>query len=283
MRIAVTGISGFVGQVLRRFFEARGDTVVGISLRTTSEAGALSRQLEGCDAVVNLAGANILARWSEAYKQTLYESRVHTTRRLVEAMGLCDVRPKLLLNASAVGIYRNGIEADEQSPVAEDFLATLCKDWEGEANEAVRLGVRVAVMRFGVIYGKGGGALSKMLLPFRLCVGGTLGSGEQMVSWIHIDDLVRAMLYIMEHETLHGVFNFTAPNPLTNKEQTRVLAEALHRPAIFTVPVFAIRWLFGDGATVVLDSKEVYPKALLEAGFAFEFPTLESALEDIIG
>jgi uncharacterized protein (TIGR01777 family) len=282
MRVAITGISGFVGQALRRFFEARGDEVVGISLRTTTETKELVERLEGCDAVINLAGANILSRWSEAYKQTLYDSRVVTTRKLVEALSQCRERPEVLLSASAVGIYRSGIEADEGGETAEDFLGILCKDWEAEANEAVRLGVRVALMRFGVVYGQGGGAMEKILPPFRLGVGGTLGGGEQMVSWIHVTDLVRAAVYIIEHDTLHGVFNFTAPNPLTNREQTELLAAALHRPAFFTVPVFAIKLLFGEGATVVLDSKEVYPKALLEAGFSFAFPTLDRALADIL-
>lgn len=282
MRVAITGISGFVGQALRRFFEARGDEVVGISLRGSSEVRLLAETLEGCDVVVNLAGANILTRWSEAYKRTLYDSRVMTTRRLVEALSQCSRRPGVLLSASAVGIYRSGVEADERGETAEDFLGTLCRDWEAEANEASRLGVRVAVMRFGVIYGKGGGAMDAILPPFRLGVGGTLGGGEQMVSWIHITDLVRAAVYIIEHDTLNGVFNFTAPNPLTNREQTELLAAALHRPAFFTVPAFAVKLLFGEGATVVLDSKEVYPKALLEAGFSFAFPTLDRALADIL-
>jgi uncharacterized protein (TIGR01777 family) len=282
MRVAITGMSGYVGQAMRRFFEARGDEVVGISLRSSTQTEALTEQLDGCDVVINLAGANILTRWSEAYKQILYDSRVATTRKLVEALSQCSKRPEVLLNASAVGIYHSGVEADERGELAEDFLGTLCRDWEEEANEAARLGMRVALMRFGVIYGKGGGAMDKILPPFRLGVGGTLGSGEQMVSWIHIKDLVRAAVYIIEHDTLYGVFNFTAPNPLTNREQTELLAAALHRPAFLTVPAFAVKLLFGEGASVVLDSKEVYPKALLEAGFSFAFPTLDKALADIL-
>jgi uncharacterized protein (TIGR01777 family) len=283
MKVAITGISGFVGHALTDFFTNRGDEVVGVRIRTDTPVETTVALLEGCDVVINLAGANILTRWSELYKQQLYESRIVTTRHLVAALEQCEKRPGLLLSASAVGIYKSGMECDERSAQAEDFLATLCRDWEAEANEAARFDMRVAVMRFGVIYGRRGGAIDKMLLPFKFGVGGKLGRGTQMVSWIHIADLIRAMSYLMEHDTLYGVFNFTAPQPLTNLEQTKLLAAALHRPAFFTVPEFAIKLLFGEGATVMLDSKEVYPKALLEAGFEFAYPSLESALEEMVG
>lgn len=283
MRVAIAGISGFVGQALRRYLELRGDEVIGLRIRNETPLAEIAEKLEGCTVVINLAGANILARWSETYKKTLYDSRIETTRILVHALGHCQSRPELLLNASAVGIYPSDMEVDEfTGRYAEDFLGTLCQDWEAQANEASRLGIRVAVMRFGVIYGPGGGAMEKMLLPFKLGLGGKLGSGEQTVSWIHIDDLVRAMIYIAEHDTLKGAFNFTAPYPVSNREQTLLLAEALHRPAFMVIPAFAVRLLFGEGATVVLDSKEVYPKALLEAGFEFSYPTLDRALADIV-
>ncbi len=282
MKVAITGISGFVGQALTGFLRRRGDEVVGLRIRPDTSLEMTAATLNGCDVVINLAGANILSRWSEAYKRRLYESRIVTTRHLVEALSMCDERPGVLLSASAVGIYKNGVKADEKGEEAEDFLASLCRDWEAEASEASRLGMRVAVMRFGVIYGHGGGAMEKMILPFKLGVGGKLASGEQMVSWIHIADLVRAIAYIIEHDTLYGVFNFTAPEPLSNQEQTRLLARALHRPAFFTVPEFAIKLLFGDGATVMLDSKEVYPNALLEAGFGFIYPSFDKALDEII-
>lgn len=283
MKVAVTGISGFVGQTLRSFFEQRGDEVIGLRIREQTAVDEIAGQLGGCDAVINLSGANILARWSESYKRTLYSSRIDTTHKLVEALKQCPQRPKVLLSASAVGIYPSDMEVDEfTGRYSEDFLGKLCQDWEAQANEAARFGMRVAVMRFGVIYGKGGGAMEKMLLPFKLGVGGKLGSGEQIVSWIHILDLIRAILYIIEHETLTGAFNFTAPHPVSNREQTLLLAEAVHRPAFMRVPAFAVKLLFGEGATVVLDSKEVYPKALQEAGFEFAYPTLDTALADIV-
>ena len=283
MKIAITGISGFVGQAFLHFFNGRGDEVVAISVRPATTTETLIEKLDGCDTIINLSGANILTRWSESYKKILYSSRIETTRKLVDALSQCSERPKLLLSASAVGIYESDMEADEFSgTMAGDFLGTLCKDWEAEANEAKRLGVRVALMRFGVIYGRGGGAMEKMLLPFRLGLGGKLGSGEQTVSWIHIEDLVRAAVYIMEHDTLQGAFNFTSPFPVSNREQTLLLAEAVHRPAFMRVPAFAVKMLFGEGASVVLDSKEVYPKALLGAGFEFSYPTLEKAFAEIV-
>ncbi|MDX1295991.1 MAG: TIGR01777 family oxidoreductase [Sulfurimonadaceae bacterium] len=283
MRIAITGVSGFVGQALRRFFSDRGDEVVGLSIRNITPPDETRAKLDGCDVVINLAGANILARWSDAYKEQLYESRIVTTRHLVEALSQCDERPGVLISASAVGIYRNGVECDERGEQEDDFLAALCRDWEAEANEANRLGMRVALMRLGVVYGRGGGAMEKMLLPFKLGVGGKLGSGTQMVSWMHVTDLIRAIAYIIDHDTLYGAFNFTAPHPLSNLEQTELLAKALHRPAFMTVPEFAVKLLFGEGATVMLDSKEAYPKALLDAGFEFVYPDLGSALEEIVG
>jgi uncharacterized protein len=280
MSIAVTGASGFVGQALCRALEEEGGTCVAVKIRPSTPVGEITAALEGCDAVVNLAGANILGRWSESYKQLLYDSRIDTTTKLVEALEACTRRPPLLLSASAVGIYPNDEEVDEFSGrYAEDFLAKLCMDWEACANEASRFGVRVAVMRFGVIYGPGGGALQKMLLPFRLGLGGRLASGTQKVSWIHIDDLVGAMRYIMAHETLKGVFNMSAPETVTNAEQTECLAEVLHRPAFFTVPEFMIKLIFGEGAGVMLDSKDVRPRALLEAGYDFRYPGLKGALE----
>ncbi len=283
MRVAITGASGFVGQRLRRALEARGDEAVALRIRDTTPTETIIKELEGCDAVVNLAGANILGRWSASYKKLLYSSRIDTTRKLVEALERCDNRPEVLLNASAVGIYPSDMEVDEFSgQYGEDFLAKLCMDWEGQANEASRFGMRVAVMRFGVVYGPGGGAMAKMLLPFRLGLGGKIGSGEQMVSWIHVDDLVGAMFHIMERETLSGAFNFTAPYPVSNREQTLLLADALHRPAFMSVPAFMLKLIFGEGSGVMLDSKNVQPAALLEAGYAFSYPTLDQALAAIL-
>lgn len=279
MKIVITGASGFVGQALSRHFVAH--EVIGISVRPSRDVAELQRVLEGADVLINLAGASILGRWSEAYKRTLYESRIDTTRALVTAIKGLHVKPKVLLSTSATGIYESGVEADEGGRLGSDFLATLAKDWEAEAFQAQKLGVRVAIMRFGVVYGKGGGAMEKMLLPFKLGLGGKMGSGEQMVSWIHIDDLLRAIEHLITHETLSGIFNFTAPQPLSNAEQTRVMGDVLHRPTLFGVPEFAVKLIFGEGASVMLDSKNVLPNRLLETGFTFAYPDFRSAFKEI--
>ncbi len=280
MKIVVTGISGFVGSAIRRHF--KNHDVRGLGIRPSTSDDAIREALKECDVLINLSGATIIGRWSESYKQTLYSSRIHTTQRLVKVMKTLNVPPKLLLNASAVGIYESDIAVDEHGALGYDFLSALCRDWEAEALQASHLGVRVAIMRFGVIYGKGGGAMSKMLTPFKLGVGGALGDGTQMVSWIHIDDLIRAMEHLITHETLSGVFNFTAPEPLSNARQTEIMGSVLHRPTFLGVPAFAVKLLFGEGATVMLDSKEVYPKALEASGFTFTYPDFESAFRAIV-
>lgn len=283
MRIAISGMSGFVGTAMKVYFTKKGHEVVGVRVRIDTPQAELTQALDGCDALINLSGANILEPWTEAYKERLYSSRIDTTRKLVDAIGACERPPKVLLSASAVGIYDSLHEHTERSEhLADDFLGSLCKAWETEAFKAGEHGLRVAVMRFGVIFGKGGGAMFKMATPFKLGVGGKLGSGKQKVSWIHIDDLVAAADFILGHETLQGVFNLCAPEVPTNIELTKSLAAVLHRPAFFTVPAWLIRLIFGEGATIVLDSKEVYPKALQTAGFAFRHPALQEAFEDIL-
>lgn len=283
MKIAISGMSGFVGTAMKTFFMEQGHDVVGVRVRIDTPQSELVQTLEGCGALINLSGTNILAPWTEPYKERLYSSRIDTTRKLVDAIGVCKRPPKVLLSASAVGIYDSLHEHTEHSRhLADDFLGSLCKAWETEAFNAHEYGLRIAVMRFGVIFGTGGGAMFKMAEPFKLGVGGKLGSGVQKVSWIHIDDLVRACDFLLTHETLHGAFNFCAPEVVSNRELTKTLAAVLHRPAFFTVPEWLIRLIFGDGATVVLDSKEVYPKALETAGFTFSYPTLQEAFEEIL-
>ncbi len=283
LKIAICGKSGLVGSKLEEMFISQHNEVIGLKVRDDTDVDALSGQLEHCDVLINLSGATILAPWSESYKKKLYESRINTTIKLVEAMKLCSDKPKLFLSASAVGIYKsNEAHNDGSTDYADDFLSKLCRAWEAQAKAAEALGVRCVQMRFGVIFSKDGGAMKKILPPFKMGVGGKLGSGEQMISWIHIDDLLRAVELIIKTPDINGPINFSAPKPLSNIEQTEILGRVLHRPTFFGVPAFMVKLIFGEGSTVVLDSKEVYPTKLLEHGFVFDYENFEDALKEIV-
>lgn len=283
LKIVICGKSGLVGSKLEALFASQHNHVIGVKIRDNTSIEEVAAQIDKCDILINLSGTTILAPWSESYKKTLYSSRIDTTKKLVNAIALCKEKPKLLLSASAVGIYESNIAHDDNSQkYADDFLSALCRDWEAEAEKAKAFDVRVVQMRFGVIFSKEGGAMSKILPPFKMGVGGKLGSGEQIVSWIHIDDLLRAILFIIKTPDISGSVNFTAPYPLSNSEQTDILGKVLHRPTFFGVPAFMIKLIFGDGARVVLDSKEVYPTKLMESGFVFEYGKFEDALREIV-
>ncbi|EQB39321.1 epimerase [Sulfurimonas hongkongensis] len=283
IKIVICGQSGLVGSKLSEVFESKHNEVIGIKVRDDTKIEDIAKQIEACDVLINLSGTTILARWSDEYKKGLYSSRINTTRKLVDAMGLCREKPKLFMSASAVGIYDSELKHDEDSKdFSDDFLANICKDWEAEARRASEIGVRNVQTRFGVIYAKEGGAMTKMLLPFKLGIGGKIGSGKQIVSWIHIDDLVRAYEFIIKTPELKGAINFTTAHSLSNSEQTKIMGDVLNRPTFFRVPEFILRLTFADGATVMLDSKDVYPKKLLESGFEFKYPYFEDAFREII-
>lgn len=283
LKIAICGKSGLVGSKFTDYFLSQKNEVVEVKIRGNVSAQDVAKQIDKCDILINLSGATILSRWSDEYKKTLYSSRIETTKKLVYAIELCHEKPKLFLNASAVGIYKSDMPHDDNSDeLSEDFLAYLCKDWEAEARRSGEFGVRNVQMRFGVVFAKEGGALQKMLPPFKFGLGGIVGSGEQMVSWIHIDDLIRAAAFIIKTPDISGSVNFCAPKPLSNKEQTKIMGEVLHRPTIFPLPAFVLKLLYGEGASVILDSKEVYPSKLLENGFTFEYDNFEDALKEIV-
>lgn len=282
MKIIICGMSGFVGNALGRFFKGRGDEVVSLSIRSSTTSDSIVSQLENSDVIINLAGANILGRWSTSYKETLRQSRLATTAVLVDALRKCDHPPHTWLNASAVGIYDSDHQHDEYSHHFEDdFLSRLVQDWEYEASKASCPETRVCMMRFGVVYGRGRGAMEKMLPPFKMGLGGKMGDGFQMISWIHLDDLVRACGFLIEHKEISGPVNFTAPEPISNLEQTQIMGRVLNRPTFFDLPAWLVKLVFGEGSSVMLDSKEVYPRILQERGFAFLYPTFGSAMEEI--
>ena len=284
MIIAITGSGGFIGNQLVSHFQNNSDSIKRLA-RITSDTNTreLAEMLSGADVVINLAGAPIIGRWSEAYKKSLFDSRIIGTRKLVEAIALLETKPGLLISASAVGIYsQQGEQTESQFQLADDYLGYICSNWEQEAKKAVPF-TRVAIARFGIVLGKGGGALQRMLPIFKLGLGGKIASGRQGFSWIHIADLLRAVQFIIDNPELSGEFNFTAPEVVTNSKFTQVLARVLKSPAIFAGPSFALKIIFGEGAIAVTGGQFAPPKPLLGEGFQFSFPELEGALMDIVG
>jgi hypothetical protein len=278
MTVAVTGASGLVGRRLTKLLQDRGHTVRSISLRSAVRP----EDLAGCDAVVNLAGEPVAQRWTAAARQRIRESRVEGTRALVSAMQAHP--PNVLVSASAVGYYgsRGDEILTEQASPGADFLGQVTTAWEHEALEAEKLGVRVIRLRIGVVLSADGGALAKMLTPFRLGLGGRIGSGKQWMSWIHRDDLCELILVALRESTLRGVLNATSPHPVTNAAFTRALGRALHRPAILPVPALALKLMFGEMSQVLLASQRVVPGAALRAGFEFQYPDVAAALVQVL-
>ncbi len=273
MKIAVTGASGFIGQRLMKS--------LGKDARVVSSRGDLDG-IAGADAVVHLAGEPVSQRWTKEAREKIRSSRVEGTRRLVDAMR--SNPPRVLVSASAVGYYgsRGNELLTESSAPGEGFLEDICQEWEREALNAEDFGVRVVCLRNGFVLGDGGG-LPKMMLPFKLGVGGKIGDGQQWVAWIHLDDAVGLIEFAISSSKLRGPANATAPNPVTNSEFTRELAHVLHRPAILPIPQFALRLLYGDMAQIIYASQRVIPEAAQRAGYQFRFPTLDSALRALMG
>jgi uncharacterized protein (TIGR01777 family) len=241
----------------------------------------------GVSAIINLAGEPINQRWTADAKRRFYESRIGATGRIVRGLSMLGrtERPHVLVNASAIGIYgdRDDEILEEGSPTGTGYLAELCQAWEDAADGVGRLGLRVLKWRTGVVLGKDGEAFRKMLVPFRLGLGGRLGSGAQWMPWIHVADWVGGLLHALDLGSIAGPVNATAPEPVRNDEFTAALAKVLNRPAALAVPEFALKWMMGDFASALLGSQRVVPRLLLESGYHFRFPTLESALEDLVG
>jgi len=278
MNIGLTGASGFIGCRVQQRLTADGHTVRAISVRTAPDAKAL----EGITAVVHLAGEPAAQRWTAEARRKILESRREGTRRLVEALKAHP--PNVLVSASAIGYYgdRGDEILTEVSSPGTGFLCEVTEAWEEEALKAADFGVRVARLRIGVVLGRDGGALQKMLLPFKLGLGAKLGDGRQWMSWIHLEDVVSLIGYVIREKTLRGVLNATAPHPVTNAEFTKSLGEAVHRPAIFAAPAFALKLALGDMSEVLLASQRVIPEATIASGFEFEYPDLKGALVEIL-
>ncbi len=272
MKIALTGARGFTGTRLRALFPNH------VIIDRNDPPGVIMQKLHGVKAVINLAGAPIIRRWTRRYRKVLWESRVNTTARLVSAMNSMEGECHLV-SASATGIYPCNMACDEScSHRADDFLGRLAGAWE---QEAVKYRGKVSVMRFGVVLGPEGGALAKMLPLFRAGLGGVIGNGQMITSWIDIDDLTRAVSFVIEKGAT-GTFNAVSPEPVTNADFTRQLARVLRRPAVLPVPLFLLRLVYGEAASVLAGSWEVYPARLLEAGFRFRYPEIAASLEHLL-
>jgi hypothetical protein len=289
MKVLLTGATGFVGSRLTERLRAAGHEVLAVSRSRAkgdfdwSEKG-LESGVEACDAIVNLAGENLFAkRWNPRQKQLLWSSRVEGTTRLAALAAVH--RPRCFVSASAVGWYGpHGDETlDESSPRGDDFLSELCLDWETATEAAVEAGVRTAIVRIGVVLGAGGGALQKMLPPFRLGIGGPLGNGRQWVSWVHLDDLADLIRFLIENDGAQGVFNATAPNPVTMKQLAATLGRVLHRPTLFAVPAPVLKVALGEVSSILLTGQRVLPRRAEAAGFRFRHPELAAALADVLG
>lgn len=280
----MSGASGFVGSKLRRTFEGNGWQVITLGRKEFSlPPKELARSLQGANCLVNLAGAPVIHRWSKEYKKIMVQSRVSLTKKLVSACGMLDVPPQVFLSASGIGCYASsGIHNETSGQFADGFLGNLVRDWEDAAFMAQGLGIRTAIFRFGVVLGPGGGALQKMLLPFKLGLGGKIGTGKQSFSWIHLQDLTRVFEQALTDSTYEGVYNLTSPTPTTNAGLTQALSTALSRPAILPVPEFILRIMFGEGAQALTSGQAVLPQRLLDKGFQFDFPTIDAAIADCV-
>jgi len=300
MKALVTGATGFVGPRLLQLLDRplvvsrdpdRARRVIGhladAVIRWNPMDGPLPAEaLAGVDAVFHLAGESVAAgRWTRAQKDRIRESRVVGTRHLVQGIAECGHKPAVLVSASAVGWYgdRGDDELTESAAPADDFLAEVCVEWEREARAAERLGTRVVTARTGIVLGMGaGGALERMLLPFRLGAGGPLGSGRQWMPWIHVDDLARMYVHAAVHPEIAGPMNAVSPHPVRNSEFTRALARQLHRPAFMPAPYLGLRIVFGEFAKVLFASQRVVPRVALETGFEFRYPEIAAALREIL-
>jgi uncharacterized protein len=300
MKVAVTGGTGFIGSRLVDRLQAEGHQVL-LLVRDISKAkqrfpkadvlsytpkgsGAWQQAITGCDGVVNLAGEPISNRWTDNSKQEILESRSVGTAKIVEAINQANPKPSVLVNASAVGYYGTSETAvfDETSSPGQDFLAEVCKAWEAEAEKVKASGTRLVIVRTGIVLGPEGGVLAKMMFPFQLFAGGPLGDGKQWVSWIHREDLVSLIIKALTDSSVTGVLNGTAPNPVSMEKLCQELGNMIGRPSWLPVPGFALELLLGEASKLVLEGQNVKPQKTEATGFRFEYPTIETALSQIL-
>lgn len=292
MNILITGGTGFIGSTITKFFLqqnnyitilSRGRSKVLKPVRVIESINQINTN-EKINIIINLAGSPINKKWNKTYKEILISSRVEVTKSLITLIKALKEKPDLLISASAIGYYgtQNNKYLDETSSYIDDFTHELCNLWELEAQKAQELGVRTCITRLGVVLGKNGGALEKILPLFKLGLGGNIGSGKQFFSWIHLDDVIGIFNFLISNKEQKGIYNLTSPSPTTNSQFTKALSRTLKRPDFFTVPSFLIKMVFGEmGDKLLLNGSAVYPKKLLDNGYEFKFKTIESALKNI--
>ncbi len=300
MKLLITGGTGFVGTqltsrliqeghevtILTRSLKREKGTSPGVSYLEgdPTKKGPWQEAIQNHDAVINLAGASIFSKWTEEHKRAIRESRVNTTRNIVEGIPSHPDRPFTLFSTSAVGYYGfcGDEELTEESPQGSDFLARIAVEWEGEALKAREKGARVVITRFGIVLGEKGGALGQMIPLFKRYIGGPIGSGKQWFSWIHIKDLTEAFVFLIKHPEISGPVNLCSPNPVRNRDLARALGKALHRPSFMPAPGFMIKLVLGEFGSVILEGQRVIPKKLLEKGFLFRYADIDQALQSIV-
>lgn len=297
MKILVSGSTGFIGSSLTELLTGKGHDVYSlVRFRSLENEKSLymnirgessdRKRFEGFDAVIHLAGENIAGRWTKSKKKRIYDSRIDSTNNIKNIIRDLDAKPSVFICASAVGYYgdRGDEVLTEDSGPGTGFLSDTGDRWEQAANEVSGYGIRVVNLRTGMVLGEGGGALGKMLLPFKLGLGGRLGNGNQYWSWISLDDEVAAIYHLLTNDSLNGPFNLVSPEPVTNKEFTETLSGILNRPAFMHIPETMVKIIFGDmGRELFLSSTRAVPKKLSECGFRFKHPDLRSALDEIVG
>ncbi|WP_267383866.1 TIGR01777 family oxidoreductase [Cyanobacterium sp. uoEpiScrs1] len=304
MKIAITGATGFVGSRLVKKLKNDGHQLLILTRNANhvqqlysasefsdleiipyqpAESGDWQKVVSGCDGVVNLAGEPITKRWTPENRKAILESRQLGTRKIVEAIAQADVQPSVLVNASAIGYY-GGSEINifnEDSDSGDGFLAQVCRIWETEANEVKKAGVRLVVLRIGVVLGNGG-ALTRITPPFKLFIGGQLGNGNQWFSWIHLDDLVNLIIESLDRNDVEGIFNATSPYPVRMNELCETLGRVMNRPSWLPIPAFVLKFLLGDASKLIVEGQHVLPKRTQSIGFKYQYPNLEKALVDIV-
>jgi len=298
MKIVIAGGSGFIGKKLTKLLLDEGHYIKILTRKAKQSSGNVQyiqwldgvaspeKEIADADVFINLAGVSINdGRWSEKHKKQIYHSRMEATDELLRIISLLPKKPSVFINASAIGIYPASIDAvytEDSLDVSDDFLGKTVFDWEAKAKQVEAFGLRTVFMRFGVVLGEHGGALPLMVLPYKLFVGGTLGHGKQWVSWIHVADVVRAIHFVMNNEEIRGPVNVTAPTPIQMKDFGKEISSVLHRPHWLPVPSFLMKIVLGQKSALVLEGQHVLPQVLVENGFSFMFPSLQTALEDLL-